>query len=352
MNRAAEIIEQIKEEEQRGLFKRRKAEKKKPESMKTYINELPFHLQNAIKIVGEYSYLNKVNRIILCGVGPSAVAGNLIKNYLSSDAKNLDVINKHYIPENVDDKTLVFILSFSGDEEEALLCYRNALRKGCKIVGLLGSGKIVESFKRNNVEYILLPQNVPVQIGIAYLTMAVLKYLENSRIIKDQSKSVEECLKALKNSEYHEMGKHLAGHSKDKTPLIYTSPNLWAVANTWKYLFNSMAKTHSFWASYSELVYTELDGFSDKKKGYQVIFLRDQDDDKHTLKVINTSKKILKNQGQSLTELLVKGNNKLSKIFSSIVIGYWMAYYVSEEKKNNEKKSLVNNYKVEFNEAV
>lgn len=352
MNRAAEIIEQIKQEEKKGIFKRLKSQKKKPESMKTYINELPFHIQNAIKIVGEYSYLKKVNRILLCGVGPGAVSANLVKNYLSSDAKNLDVINKHYIPENVDEKTLVFILSLSGNEEEPLLCYRNALRKGCKIVGLLGSGKIVESFKRNNVEHILLPQNVPTQIGVAYLTMTTLKYLENSGIIQNQSKSVEECLKALKNTEYQEMGKHLAGHTKDKTPLIYTSPKLLGVANAWKYLFNSMTKTHSFWTSYSDLVYSELDGFLDKKKGYQVIFLRDQDDEKHTLKMINVSKKILKNQGQSLTELLVKGNNKLSKIFSSIVIGYWMAYYVSEEKKNNENKSLVNNYKAEFNETV
>ncbi|MFW6383340.1 MAG: hypothetical protein ACOCZQ_01715, partial [Nanoarchaeota archaeon] len=95
MNRAAEIIEQIKEEEQKGFFKRRKSEGKKPESMKTYILELPFHLQNAIKIVGEYSYLKKVNRIILCGVGPGEVASNLVKNYLSSDAKNLDVVDKH-----------------------------------------------------------------------------------------------------------------------------------------------------------------------------------------------------------------------------------------------------------------
>ncbi|MFW6014005.1 MAG: SIS domain-containing protein [Candidatus Nanoarchaeia archaeon] len=351
MNRAAEIIEQIKEEEQKGFFKRRKSEGKKPESMKTYILELPFHLQNAIKIVGEYSYLKKVNRIILCGVGPGEVASNLVKNYLSSDAKNLDVVDKHYIPENVDDKTLVFILSFSGDEEEPLLCYRNALRKGCKIVGLLGGGKIVESFKRNNVEHIILPQNIPVQIGVSYLTMAVLKYLENSRIIQNQSKSIEECLKALKNSEYQNMGKHLAGHAKDKTPLLYTSPKLWAVANSWKYLLNSMARTHSFWATYSELVYTELDGFSDNKKDYQVMFLRDQDDDKHTLKVINASKKVLKNHGQSLTELLVKGNNRLSKIFSSLAIGYWTAYYISEEKKNKDKKSLVNNYKTEFSES-
>lgn len=352
MNRATEIIEQIKEEERKGLFKRRKAEKKKPETMNTYILELPFHLQNAMKIVGEHNYLKKVNRIILCGVGSGAIAGNLVKNYLSSEAKNLDVINKHYIPENVDDKTLVFIFSLSGDEEEPLLCYRNALRKGCKIVGFLRSGKIAESFERNNVEHIFFPQDIPEQIGLSYLVMGTLKYLENSRFIPNQKESVDECLKALKNSEYQQMGKHLAEHTKEKTPLVYTSPKLWAVANAWKYLFNSMAKTQSFWAPYSELVYSELEGFIDKRKDYQLLFLRDQDDDKHTLKVINTSKKVLKNHGQSLTELLVKGNNKLSKIFSSLVIGYWTAYYICEEKKSKDKKSLINNYKAEFKEDL
>ena len=348
MNRATEIIQQIKEEEKKGLFKRKKEEKKKPESMKSYILELPFHIQNAIKIAGDYSYMQKINRIIVCGVGSGAVSGNLVKNYLSPLKWNIEVVNKHYLPENVDNETLVFVLSYKGDEEEPMLCYRNALRKGCKIVGFIGGGKILESFKRNNVEHILIPQNIPERIAISYMFMGALRYIENSGLIAKQKEIIEECLRSMKKPEYIDMGKHLAEQSKDKSPIVYASSELWAVASSWKYLFNYVSKTHSFWAPYTELAYSELNGFVDKSNNYHVILLRDQDDDKHVVKSINLSKQIVKNSGQSLTELLVKGNNRLSKIFSSLLIGYWTSYYLSELKKSKDKKNFINIYKSEY----
>ena len=143
MTKPSDIIDELREREKKGFLKRRQKEEPKQGSLKTYLQQLPFHIQNALKIAAEYKYLEEVNRIVFCGVGVNAGAGRLLKDYLG----NIELITESTLPKNVDSKTLVFIASFTGREEEPMLCYRNALRKGCKIVGITSGGKLSESLK-------------------------------------------------------------------------------------------------------------------------------------------------------------------------------------------------------------
>lgn len=344
MKKASEIIDEIKEKEKRSFFKKKKA----PDSLKTFLQQLPFHIQNALKIAGEYKYLEKPKRIIYCGVGINASAGSILQAYLG----NIEVVTGEALPEDVDNKTLVFVASFTGKEEEPMLCYRNALRKGCKIVGISSGGNLLDSFKRNNVEHIVLPSNIPESISLSYLFFVPLRYLENSGIIKSRKTEIDEAIKSLKNPEYPGMARKLAENSKDKVPIIYSSAKLKGMGEHWRNQINKIAKMHAFYGSLQELCYNGLDAYVSGKNKYHVVLLRDYEESKETVKAISTAKKIIKNQGFSVTELLIKGNCKLSRMFSALFIGDVTAYYLSELNKTKDEKSLVESFREDYSNSV
>ena len=48
------------------------------------------------------------------------------------------------MPEYIDKNSLVFIISYSGNTEETINMYRNAVRKGCQIV-VISSGGVIST---------------------------------------------------------------------------------------------------------------------------------------------------------------------------------------------------------------
>lgn len=355
MNKAAEIIEEIKERERKGLSRRKEQRedlKKKSESIKANILEFAFHIQNSIKVSGDFKVLDEINKVLICGVGTNAIAGSLLRSYLKDSDLPIIVIRHHTLPPDVDSNTLVFILSHSGEEEEPMLCYRNALRKGCKIVGIMSGGKLAESFKRNEVDHIMIPSIIPENASLPYLFFPMLKVLDNSNLIEDQTPYINETISALKKAEYRDMAKLLADHCKGKVPLVCSSNKLFAVCRRWKNQFNRISKVHSFVSQYTDLCHNELDAFM-SDSNIHVIILRDVDDDKHIVKSINVSKNIIKNRGYSVTEILIKGKNLLSKLLSAVYIGDWTSYYLAEIYDVDESSTdLVKKYREDLKNTI
>ncbi|MBN2458260.1 hypothetical protein JXB31_03975 [Candidatus Woesearchaeota archaeon] len=359
MAKAAEIIEQIKDQEKKSWFlSRRKIEKEKARNKETItraqLKELPFHIQNSLKLTGDFKVLDNIDRIIVAGTGINASAGRVFSSYMQDSGIDVMTVAEHLLPDSVNNRTLVFILSYTGEDEEAILCYRNALRKGCRIIGIVSAGRLSEAFKKNNTEHILLPDNLNENASLPYLFFPMLRIIENSKLIKSQAKNIAETISALKNPDYIELAKNIAENSQAKIPLIYTSSSLSSVATHWKHQINRIAHSPAFTGICPELCYSELDIYSETRgSGFYVIVLRDQDDDKHLRNSIAASKKIIKNTGCSISEILIKGSNRLSKLFSAINIGDWTAYHIAEQlKANTGKGNLVALYREEIKHAI
>ena len=71
--------------------------------------------------------------ILFCGLGGSAITGDLIADLVREKAKFPVLVNRDYtIPSFVDKKTLVFCISYSGNTEETISSYRESVKKGAR----------------------------------------------------------------------------------------------------------------------------------------------------------------------------------------------------------------------------
>ena len=88
-------------------------------------------------------------------MGGSAIGGDLIRSYLSKTVKFPIVVNRDYdIPEFVDEQTLVFISSYSGNTEETISAYKHARKKQARIIVVSCNGELEKLGKKDKFLFI------------------------------------------------------------------------------------------------------------------------------------------------------------------------------------------------------
>lgn len=87
----------------------------------------------------------KFSSIVFCGLGGSAISGDLLNDYLSDELSCPFIVVRGYnLPSFVNAETLVIISSYSGNTEETISCFGQAITKKCNIVVITSGGKVGE----------------------------------------------------------------------------------------------------------------------------------------------------------------------------------------------------------------
>lgn len=309
------------------------------------LEKFPEHVNKATSLAEHIVIEEKVDNIIISGMGGSGIAGDLIKDYL--DIKTpIHVCKDYSIPDFANSKTLVFILSYSGETEEAISSYRASLRKGCKIVCLASAGKLLGLAEKQGKFSIKLPYGLQPRFALPYMFFPILKVLENSEIIKNQEIYFGDVIKSLTREGYEQKGKELAKRFVDKIPLIYTSNRFKSVGYRWKCQINENAKVHAFCNVFSEINHNEMMGFTSLKGYYYVVIIRDEEDSPQIRKRMALTKEIIRESGVDVIELGIKGGCLLTKLFSAIYMGDWASYYLAlAYGVDPNSVNLINNFK-------
>lgn len=291
------------------------------------IKKLPYQVEAAAELGKDIKVSGEVDKIVVSGMGGSGLPGRLLKSYLS--IKIPVVANNDYdLPEFINSKTLVLVVSYSGNTEESLSAFRIALNKGCKIVCISSGGKLQELCLKNDVKHIAVPAGLQPRMALGYQFFPLLNVLYNSGIIPDPEKDIKATLAALRNADYDEKAKSLAEKLIGKIPIIYSSNRLDTVAYKWKIDFNENSKMHAFCNTFPELNHNELSGYAKLNAYYYVIMLEDESDSRRMKERIKLTKDIIAKKGVEVTQIALTGPCLLSRIFSAIYLGDLTSYYL------------------------
>lgn len=295
-------------------------------------------------VVAHWQKLNlkrNFSNVILCGMGGSALPMELAISYLINNPhiklKNVPfLVHRNYgLPSAANKNTLLIFSSYSGNTEETLSAYKEAIKSGLNGVAITSGGDLERRALKNNTPLIKIPDpSMPPRYATGYIVSFLLNLLADNKIIKDVSrellKTSEYLEKTLKNGKSERQGIALAKKLENKIPLIYSSVNYKIAAKIWKIKLNENSKIQAFWNYFPELNHNELVGFS---KGnihpFFVLLLRDNKYDKAILKVIDITARLLEKRKIPLEFIELTGYNFFEKVFSNLLLCDWVSYYLA-----------------------
>ncbi len=133
------------------------------------------YLADSRKLVSNVK-LDNFERIIICGVGGSAIAGDYLCDFLWGE--RTVIISREYDIPFLAKKDLCIVISYSGNTEETLSQYKQALKTGCKIICLASGGKLAEMALRDGCTLINLPSGIKPRASFPLMLGCLLNLLE------------------------------------------------------------------------------------------------------------------------------------------------------------------------------
>ncbi len=300
-----------------------------PEEYLSQIESLPKQILDGYELGATVKLSGKFDRIVIGGMGGSGIPGKLLKSYIGNKIP-VEVIPDYTLPEYYNSKTLYFAISYSGNTEESIEAAKDAHRQGCKIVALTTGGKLRKQAEKNNWHLILVPSGMQPRAGLPYLFFALIRVLENAKILKNAKAQVKRTSEAMKNPALAKQAEKLADQLEGKIPLIYASERLSSVAYRWQTQLNENAKIHAFHHSFPELNHNQMVGFTKLNGDYHVIILEDQGDHRRIKKRMAISRKLIKKAGVGSTLIDFTDVSPLVRMFSMIHIGDLTSFFLSE----------------------
>ncbi len=262
-------------------------------------------------------------------------------NYLTTNprmrlTKAPIIIHRNYgLPEEAKKDSLMIFSSYSGNTEETIEAYKAAFKAGIKGIVMTSGGELEKLAVKNKTIILKIPEkNIPPRYSTGYMVGFLSMLLADAKIMKDASgdiiKTSAYLKKILAGGKPEKRGYELAKKIDRKIPLIYSSVNYRIAAKVWKIKINENAKVPAFWNHLPEFNHNEMVGLTlaDPKRFF-VVMLKNKEDDKEILKVINITKKLLAKRGILTEEIEMSGNNFFSKIFSATLLCDWVAYYLA-----------------------
>ena len=295
-------------------------------NMLKVLEDFPHQCRTALELPKGMSVSGDVDKIVVCGMGGSAVGGDLLKAYMHDSKIPVFVVRDYKVPNFVDENTLVFAVSYSGNTEETISAYEDALKKKAKIVAVTSGGQLGSAAKKA----IKIPSGLQPRAALGYLFFPVLGVLVNSGIVDVKGKEIEEMLGILsKTDDFKTVGERIAKKIGLRTPIVYASELFGAVAYRWKTQFNENSKVAAFQHAFSEMNHNEIAGYQNiNKNDFITIFIRDAQDNDRIKKRMDITKEIISSR-VDVEEIFTRGEHLLSRIFSGIYYGDFASYYLA-----------------------
>ncbi|MBI4163831.1 MAG: bifunctional phosphoglucose/phosphomannose isomerase [Candidatus Aenigmarchaeota archaeon] len=255
-----------------------------------------------------------------------------MKSYLGNKIP-VFIVDDYTLPDFVNNKSLVFVSSYSGNTEETLECYQQAMKRGLTVVVMTNGGKLAELANQTKIPIVKIPTCPQPRLSYGYQFLCILRILENCGLVKNNKQLVDSLavFVGIQREKIKSRAKELAKKLVNKIPIIYGSKNMEAAAYKWKININENAKTTAFGNVFPEHNHNELNGLLKTNGNLHVIFLKCKDDNIRVRKRMDVVKKLADENKIENSVIEADGNSALERIISTIYLGDWVSYFLALE---------------------
>lgn len=282
-----------------------------------------------------------IENILLTGMGGSALAADIARNWLSSRlAMPFDVSRNYDLPNYVGPRTLVIVSSYSGNTEETLSALSDAEKRRARIVVMTAGGQLLDLAREKGYLTLQLPQVSQPRLSVLAGLKALACLLSDAGFIGEMDVrrelidvgdwlEVEKSRLNLDNQEIDNPAMQLARHLHGKPVVVYAGPALKSAAYKWKIDINENAKQLAFCNLYPELNHNEYQGWLfPQAKDLATLQIESSLEHDRVQKRFLITREILKDHGYEPMVVHAEGKTLIQQILWTVLLGDYVSAYM------------------------
>jgi glucose/mannose-6-phosphate isomerase len=284
-----------------------------------------------------------IQNVVVAGMGGSGLAAKAYK-VAGGPHVPFEIVQDYEIPSYTDENTLLICLSYSGNTEEILSVFQQALdshqHDKPMMVVIASGGKLVEQAQANNVPVVQLPAGYQPRFTFGYQYRALAEIFAATPLVNGEISRIEAAAERLKDfvqswlpavPSKDNQAKQIAQDVIGKSVVVYSDPKLFPAAYKWKISFNENAKQVAWCNQLPEFDHNEILGWTRQPvdKPYTVIDLRSSLDHERVQKRFKIGQKLLSGLRPHPIVVEAEGKTPLEQLLWTVALGDFVSIYTA-----------------------
>ena len=309
------------------------------------INSLPGQLEDAWEAGQKLQLpeMSGVRQVLIAGMGGSAISADLFTAYAEPLCAVPVVVQRDYTlpawakgPE-----TLVVASSHSGNTEETLAVFGQAVQAGCRVLAITTGGQLKEAAEGAGCPVWEFYHTGQPRAAVGFSFGLLMALFSRLGLIPEPQEELSEALLAMRDQQtrlkaevmvVNNPAKRLAGQIMNRWITVVGSGLLAPVARRWKGQINELAKSWAHFESLPEMNHNTLAGIENPEQllaHSKVLFLQSPSDHPR-----NSRRSELTRQGFMLAGIgtdfyIAAGKTRLAHMWTALHFGDYVAYYLA-----------------------
>jgi glucose/mannose-6-phosphate isomerase len=308
-----------------------------------------------IKIPKNYS---KVTQVVVNGMGGSNIGVGIVKSAFGDQVKvPISIVPGYNVPAHVNESTLYIISSYSGTTEEPLSTYREAKKRGAKIIA------ITQHSKESKLEKLMLADNIPgyifkpkqnpsgqPRLGLGYTLFGIAVLLAKTGLFKIEVRKIEDIIASMEIWDRelrpeakmkNNCAKKLATKMYGKQPVLVGAEFLIGNIRAMRNQICENSKNFVSYLTLPDLNHFAMEGLSNptsNKKSLIFLFFDSLLYHPRVQKRSELTKQVVQKNNISVISHELRNETKVAQTFELLQLGTWISYYLGILNKVNPIK--------------
>lgn len=315
------------------------------EGMLEHIRRLPDQLEAAWRLGHSLPIppWTGIHQVVVCGMGGSAIGADLLAAYAAPLAPVPVVIWRNYgLPAfAAGPATLVVASSHSGNTEEVLAGFDEAVRRGVRLVVVSRGGELGRRAEAAGVPWWRFEHSGQPRAAVGFSFGLLLALLARLGLIPDAASELEDAAQAMRRQEESlrvevevagNPAKRLAGQLMGRWVTVLGADLLAPVARRWRTQISEIAKAPGQFEELPEADHNLVAGVVNPEPLFgmtKVVFLRAGLNHPRNRARIEATREVLMVEGFDTDVVDAAGDTRMAQQWTCLHFGDYSAYYLA-----------------------
>jgi glucose/mannose-6-phosphate isomerase len=313
--------------------------------MLAYIDALPDDLEKAWALGQTYDLpeLPTIRKVCIAGMGGSAIGGDMLASFLAKGGKVPVVSWRNYcLPDwAAGEDCLVICSSHSGNTEETLSAFEQALNNGCSILAFCTGGELEKRARTAEKACWIFEHHGQPRTAIPFAFAILLAFMQRTGLAQFDPAELNEAVSVMRaqrnfltaNSPVHQNpARRLGGQLLGRNVIILGAGENEVIARRWKGQISELAKAWASFEGLPEMNHNALAGLEAPESLFEMtsaIFLRAKmDHPRNQIRIEHSMQQFLI-AGMAVDSVQAVGLGRLAQMWSLLQFGDYVAYYLA-----------------------